>query len=46
MIAHGALIIEVEINQLRKANKALSKRKARKRKVLKGFISRLITDRL
>ena len=46
MIAHGASIMEVEINQLRKANEALSKRKARKRKVLKGFVSRSITDGL
>jgi hypothetical protein len=36
LIAHGALIMQVEIEQLRSANALLSKRKSRKRKVLKG----------
>jgi hypothetical protein len=38
--------MEIEINQLRKANETLSKRKTRKRKVLKGFVSRSIADGL
>jgi hypothetical protein len=46
MIAHGASIMEAEIKNLRKANEILSKRKQRKRKVLKGFVSRSITDGL
>jgi hypothetical protein len=46
MIAHGASIMEVEIGRLRKANEALSKRKQRKKKVLKGFISKSIADGL
>jgi hypothetical protein len=46
MIAHGASIMEVEIGRLRKANETLSKRKTRKRKVLKGFVSKSIADRL
>jgi hypothetical protein len=36
MIAHGASIMQAEIEQLRTANALLSKRKSRKRKVLKG----------
>jgi hypothetical protein len=36
MIAHGASIMEAEIGRLRTANALLSKRKSRKRKVLKG----------
>lgn len=35
-VVHGASIMEVEIARLRKANEMLSKRKQRKRKVLKG----------
>jgi hypothetical protein len=36
LIAHGASIMQLEIERLRSANKLLSQRKARKRKVLKG----------
>jgi hypothetical protein len=46
MIAHGASIMEIEIRTLRKANELLSKRKQRKRKVLKGFVSQSIADGL
>jgi len=37
MIAHGASIMEAELGRLRTANELLSKRKSRKRKVLKGL---------
>ena len=46
MIAHGASILESEIGRLRKANETLSKRKQRKKKVLRGAISRSIADGL
>ena len=46
MIAHGAQIMEVEIGRLRKANELLLMRKQRKKKVLKGFVSRSIADGL
>ena len=36
LIAHGASMMQLEIERLRSANKVLSKRKARKRKILKG----------
>ena len=36
MIAHGASIMQAEIERLRAANALLSKRKSRKRKILKG----------
>lgn len=36
LIAHGASMMQLEIERLRSANRVLSKRKAQKRKVLKG----------
>jgi hypothetical protein len=36
LIAHGASIMQLEIERLRSANTVLSKRKSRKRKVLRG----------
>lgn len=36
LIAHGASVMQVEIERLRSANALLSKRKSRKKKVLKG----------
>jgi hypothetical protein len=46
LMAHGATILETETQQLREANIKLSKRRQRKRKGLKGFVSRSIADGL
>ena len=46
MIAHGASIMEAEIGRLRTANALLSKRKSRKRKVLKGINTISVADGL
>jgi hypothetical protein len=44
IIAHGASIMEAEIGRLRTANALLSKRKSRKRKVLKGVNTISVAD--
>jgi hypothetical protein len=46
MIAHGASIMEIEIGRLRRANNILTQRKTRKKKVLKGAVTRSIADGL
>jgi hypothetical protein len=46
LIAHGASMIEVELGKLREANATLSKRKQRKRKIIKGATSQLVADGL
>jgi hypothetical protein len=46
LLAHGASIMQVELERLRAANALLSKRKSRKRKVLKGVTSISVADAL
>jgi hypothetical protein len=46
MIAHGASIMEIEIERLRTANALLSKRKQRKKKAYRGINTMSIADGL
>jgi hypothetical protein len=46
MIAHGACIMETELERLRTANTLLSKRKARKRKAFRGIDTISVADGL
>jgi hypothetical protein len=46
LMAHGASVMQVELERLRAANALLSKRKSRKRKVLKGVTSISVADAL
>jgi DDE superfamily endonuclease len=46
LIAHGASVMQIELESLRAANMILSKRKKRKRKVLKGAITLSVAEGL
>jgi hypothetical protein len=46
MMAHSAVVLSTEVSRLRAANVLLSKRKERKRKVLKGAITISVADSL
>jgi hypothetical protein len=46
MIAHSAAVLSTEVSRLQAANILLSKRKERKRKVLKGTITISVADGL
>jgi hypothetical protein len=46
MMAHSAAVLSTEVSRLRAANALLSKRKERKRKVLKGAITISVADGL